>query len=240
MAVCLRCGKSISSTAKFCGYCGYQTKQGKVISQQPKTNSQASNKVTHQEMSKEEIIHELDFLVDYFSVMQKKYDEYDSCNKWFDEKERQIRYRRRHNDDDIFEYLGLLFSGDPTTISMLFFTLSTFLLIAIAFVLGVVDKPYSILIAIGCSYFSSLFCFLGVYIIRKAKRQEREKEREMNNKLKSLVGELLQHYKNYGDCIVNFTDSNPRILSKIRENLVSGRADTLDKATKMARRQVRR
>lgn len=189
-------------------------------------------------MSKDEVVHELCYLVDYFSVMQEKYDEYDRCNKWFDEKERQIRKRRRNKDNDLLDDFELLLSGDLDSLSTLFYTLGIVLIFVIVFILFLVDMPYSILIAIGSSYFSSLFFFLGVYYTRKAKRQKRETEREMNNKIKTLVGELVQYYKKYGDCIVSFNDSNPRILLKIKNNLVSGKATTLEKATEMARRQA--
>lgn len=253
MPVCLRCGGQLSSTDKFCGFCGYPTKRPTRDKQTTSNNQNGKN--APQIRTKEELIAEIDRMLEYFSKAQSLYDEYDRCAKKVRRIENKRRLRteydlknRRYTDDtdifedleDSFETAKLLLSGDSDSIASVFFVLSGLVFIAIVIILLLLRWPYSLMIAIGCSFFCSLFVFIGVYFIIKGNREERTEIqviRQLYDEMKALKAEQLKYYKNYGYCIVDFDDADPRILSRVRKYLMAGKIDTLEQALKKIRRR---
>ena len=237
--VCLRCGKQLGTAAKFCGVCGYPT-QRQTRNQQATTNKQAGRQVARQQtatannatgnyvppqmMTKDQLIAEIDRMMIYFSRVQDIYDEFDRCveirNAELDRKEREMR-RRRHSD-------SLL--DDPDAGSHFFLSLSIVLLIAIPFIMAIGTKPYSILISIGCFLLSSLIGFLLVW----AKMSNKQEKKEFKDQMNSVRAKLTKYHRNYGNCIVTVYNANPRVLRKVREYLVSGKANTLKEALLLA------
>ena len=254
MSVCLRCGGQIKETDKFCGFCGYPIKRP-TQDQQTNSNNQNGKNVPPQIRTKDELIAEINRMLEYFSKVRSLYDEYDRCAKKVrrieDKRGKRIEYNNkneRYTDDtdifedmeDNFEFLKVLLSGDPDSIASVFFVLSIFMFIAIVVILLLLRWPYSLLIAVGCSFFCSLFVFLGVYFIIKGKREERTETQEickLYDEMKSLKAKQIKHYKNYGYCIVDFDDADPRILSRVRKYLMAGKVNTLEEALRKARRR---
>lgn len=237
MSVCLRCGGQIKETDKFCGLCGYPTKR-QTKTQQTTTSKQASNTAPPQLRTMEEFIAEINRMLAYFSKVQSLYDEYESCEKTV--KELKRKRKNRYEDKDFFESLELLSKGEPDEISNWLFSLGTVLTLLMIPIFIFLPWPYSLLIAIGLSYFCALFVFLGVRFTIKANK---EKQAELltisqyGNRMESLDAMLRNYYNSYDYCIVRFDDSNPRILFKAREYLMSGKAKTFEKALRMARRR---
>ena len=237
--VCLRCGKELRTGVKFCGSCGYPT-QRQTRDQQKTTNNQAGrqeprqqtstayntngNAVPPEMMTRDQLIAEIDRMMIYFSRVQDIYDEFDRCveirNAELDKKEREM-IRRRHSD-------SLL--DDPDAGSHFFLSLSIVLLIAIPFIMAIGTKPYSILISIGCILLSSSIGFLFVWSKVKGNQEEKEFKDQMN----SVRAKLTEYHRNYGNCIVTVYNANPRVLRKVREYLVSGKANTLKEALLLA------
>lgn len=237
--VCLRCGKELRTGVKFCGSCGYPT-QRQTRDQQKTTNNQAGrqeprqqtstaynangNAVPPEMMTRDQLIAEIDRMMIYFSRVQDIYDEFDRCveirNAELDRKEREMR-RRRHSD-------SLLDDSDAG--SHFFLSLSIVLLIAIPFIMAIGTKPYSILISIGCFLLSSLIGFLLVW----AKISNKHEEKEFKDQMNSVRAKLTEYHRNYGNCIVTVYNANPRVLRKVREYLVSGKANTLKEALLLA------
>ena len=252
MSVCLRCGGQIKETDKFCGLCGYPTKR-QTRDQQTNSNNQNGKNVPRQIRTKEELIAEIDRMLEYFSKVQPLYDEYDKCAKKVrrieNKRSKRIEYNNKiHTDDtdifedlaDSFESLKLLLSGDFDSIASIFFVLGIFVFIAIILILLLLSWPYSLLIATGCSFFCSLFIFIGVHFIIKGNREEKTEIQvicQLYDEMDSLKNKLMNYYKNYGYCIVGFDDVKPRYLYKIRKNLVSGKADTLEEALRRLHRK---
>lgn len=250
MPVCLRCGGQIKETDKFCGLCGYTTKR-QTRDQQTTSNNQNGKNIPPQIRNKEELIAEIDRMLEYFSKVQPLYDEYDKCAKKVrrieNKRGKRIEYNnKRHTDDtdifedlaDTFEFLEVLLSGDSDSIASVFFVLGIFVFIAIILILLLLSWPYSLLIATGCSFFCSLFIFIGVHFIIKGKREEKTEIQaicQLHDEMDSLRNKLMNYYKNYGYCIVGFDDVKPSILLKIRKNLISGKADTVEDAIKRVR-----
>lgn len=253
MPVCLRCGGQLSSIDKFCGFCGYPTKRPTRDKQTTSNNQNGKN--APQIRTKEELIAEIDRMLEYFSKVQSLYDEYDRCAKKVRRIENKRRLRteydlknRRYTDDtdifedleDSFETAKLLLSGDSDSIASVFFVLSGLVFIAIVIILLLLRWPYSLMIAIGCSLFCSLFVFIGVYFIIKGNREERTEIQvicQLYDEMKALKAEQLKYYKNYGYCIVDFDDADPRILSRVRKYLMAGKINTLEEALKKVRRR---
>ena len=236
MPVCLRCGGQIADKAKFCGWCGYPVKN-QTRTQQTASNNQTVDSAPPQIRTMEELIEEIDHMLSYFSKIQSLYDECDRLEKIRREKLRPIerRHRRRRRDD----------SNDLSDMSFyeiiyfLFFTFSAFLILAILFVFIIVTWPYSLMIAIGCTFFSGLFCFLGVRFVIKEKRRQQEEFQDIcrdDDQIKEILAQIKEYHKGYGYCLVNFVDANPRLLTKTKSYLLSGKAKTLEKAVLMARR----
>ena len=237
--VCLRCGKQLRTDAKFCGGCGYPT-QRPTRNQQTTTNNQAGkqearqqtttannttgNTVPPQTMTREQLIAEIDRMLVYFSKKQDLYDEYDKCvnirNAEQEKIERDI-IRRRHSD-------SLL--DDPDAISNFLLSVSVTALIAIPFILQLVDKPKSIFISIGCFLLSSSIIFLLVWL----SIQSRKEKKKLKNRMNSMLVELKEHHRNYGNCLVSVNNANPRVLRKVRDYLVMGKANTLKEALILA------
>ena len=190
----------------------------------------------------EELIAEINRMLAYFSKKQALYDEYETYKTRLSDRKRAMareRRRYRYHEPDLLEILESLNNGDPDTFAALFFTLSSVVFVVIIVVLIFVQWPYSLLIAIGSSFFCGLFGFLGVRFFIKTMRgarAERLSFYQLKNQVKALQDELMNYYKNYGYCIVRFEDSNPIILYNTRDYLMSGKANTLEKALKMARR----
>ena len=244
MPVCLRCGGQIKETDKYCGICGYPTKRQtrNQQTQQTTSDNQVGNKTPPQIRTMEELIAETNRMLAYFSKMQAVYDEYESYKTRLNDRKKEYakeRRRTRYHEETTLELIESLSRGDSNSIAAFFSTLCLLVFLAIVFILILIQWPYSLLIAIGCSFFCGLFGFLGVRFFIKSMREARVKRLayyQLENQVKSLQDNLMKYYKSYGYCIVRFEDSNPIILCKVREYLMSGKANTLEKALKMARR----
>lgn len=252
MSVCLRCGGQIKETDKFCGLCGYTTKR-QTRDKQTNSNNQNGKNIPPQIRNKEELIAEIDRMLEYFSKVQPLYDEYDKCankvRRIENKRGKRIEYNnKRHTDDtdifedlaDTFEFLEVLLSGDSDSIASVFFVLGIFVFIAIILILLLLSWPYSLLIATGCSFFCSLFIFIGVHFIIKGKREEKTEIQaicQLHYEMDSLRNKLMNYYKNYGYCIVGFDDADPRVLSRVRKYLMSEKINSLEKALGKARRR---
>ena len=237
MPVCLRCGGQIKETDKYCGVCGYPAQKQARTQQTTKCN-QAGNTAPSQLRTTEEFIAEINRMLAYFSKVQSLYDEYESCEKSV--KELKRKRKNRYEDKDFFENLESLSKGDSDVISSCFFTLGAFLTFVMIPTFLYVTWPYSLLIAIGLSYFCALFVFLGVRFTIKANKEKKAEVLaiyQYGNRMESLDAMLRNYYNSYDYCIVRFDDSNPRILFKARDYLMSGKAKTFENALKMARRR---
>ena len=241
MPVCLRCGGQVKETAKYCGFCGYPTKR-QTRDQQTTSNKQAGNTVPPQLRTMEDLIAEINRMLAYFSKMQSTYDEYESYKTRLNDRKKAYakEYRRSlYHEETTSELIESLSRGDSDSIAAVFFMLCILVFLAIVFILILIQWPYSLLIAIGCSFFCGLFGFLGVRFFIKGMRgtrTERAAYYQLENQVKSIQSNLMNYYKSYGYCIVRFEDSNPIILYNVREYLTSGKANTLEEALKMARR----
>ena len=248
--VCLRCGKQLRTDAKFCGGCGYPT-QRPTRNQQTTTNNQAGRQETRQQtttannttgnsvppqtMTREQLIAEIDRMLLYFSVKQDLYDEYDRCadmrNAEADRIERE-RIHRRHNDPDFIDAIS-----DSRVWGLMLILFSSFLFFAIPFIYGFGTPPYSYLISIGCFLLCGLFIFLAVLCFRshnRISREERKEKMEFNDHMNSMLAELKEHHRKYGNCLVSVNNANPRVLRKVRDYLVMGKANTLKEALILA------
>lgn len=249
---CLRCGEELEPNGEYCSYCGYPVKRKTRESsannnsaanqstqskkQQTSSNNQAQYTVTPQIKTREECIADLDRMIAYFSQVQNLYDEYEQCLRT--KRIKAYRVRRVYIEEEDFSELmdDLLVKKDPLTIASFFFTLTVLLQIASVFIFLLLSKPGSILISIGCFLLSGFSCYGGVRFIIKDNIQTQANNARLNYQINSLRTELINYYYNYGYSIVSFDESNPKTLYLIRKNLVSGKADTLDKAIRMAKR----
>ena len=249
---CLRCGEELEPDGEYCSYCGYPVKRktressannssaanqsSQSQKQQTSSNNQSQNTVPPQIRTKEECIAELDSMIAYFSKVQILYDEYDECLRTKRKKAYEAR-RNLNRDEDFFEIIDdLLVKKDPLTIGSFFFTITFLLQFAIVFILLLMSKPGSILISIGCFLISGFTCYGGVRFMIKDNIKTQVESAKLNYQIDSLRADLTYFYNCYGYCIVDLDDTNPKTLYKIRNYLASGKADSLDKAVRMARR----
>ncbi len=52
--------------------------------------------------------------------------------------------------------------------------------------------------------------------------------------MNSVRAKFTEYHRNYGKCMVSVYNANPRVLRKVRENLASGKANTLKEALLLA------
>ena len=254
--VCLRCGKELRTGVKFCSTCGYPT-QRKTRDQQKTTNNQAGrqeprqqtstaynangNAVPPEMMTRDQLIAEIDRMMIYFSQVQNLYDEFEICvaerNAEQDKRDREYR-ERRHDEDDLTGFFDFLFGfpvdiinrdyhalADRSLVWCVFLSIAAVFMAMLYFV-----KEYFIFIAIGCFLLSGFLCYLTVRWYMKAGKGKREARSHMD----SVLAKLKEHHRNYGNCLVSVNNSNPRVLRKVRDYLVIGKANTLKEALILA------
>lgn len=237
--VCIRCGKQFGQNDKFCGECGYPINQ-KTQSYAPNDRQQVNN-TTPRKWTKEETVAELDRMLAYFSSFQDLYDKRDTYSGIYYERlsERETRYNSyRYYDENPQWTLINSYS--------LLFTISFISLIAAALILALnilFRWEYAVLIAIGCFVLSGFCCYFGVVLLIKDNKHKRTSSKELTEyktRIEAVYNELKRLYENYGHSIVELEYTNPVILRKIKENIQSGRADTLLEAQKTAMIDYRR
>ena len=85
---------------------------------------------------------------------------------------------------------------------------------------------------VGLALSMCFFVVSGVPILCE-KSTDKKRKNEENNcyvQMNNLKNELFNHYKAYGDCIINPEYSNPRIVYRIRETIRMGHADSPQEA----------
>lgn len=222
MAVCLRCGKQLGVTARFCGTCGYPVNR-----QQTATTNPTGNLVPPQIMTREQLITEIDRMLIYFSKVQDLYDEYDRYV--------EIQNAEQGDDEDSFLVFLLKFVLAPFTheyadlakgliwLGLVILVFGVFILISEIF-------TYYKLIAIGCFLVSGLLCYIAVILFVENSKNMRQERKHME----SVIANLKEYHENYGYCLVTFENANPKMLHRVRDYLVSGQAYTLDDALRLA------
>lgn len=219
MPFCSSCGAPFNSGEKFCMQCGAPIVENRNIVAQ---NSSIVSAIYQQRSIRIESFNEVAHMIEYFSPMQPKYDEYDQCSETIGE------CSRNH--------------GSTVGIGVFLCVLgSAFLLILLYFagVSGIVNSiredPESFLISMLLSFAILGAClFLGPYFIASSIVKEKNRNKrlmESINRQVVLANELTNHYNNYGNiCLVGAEFSNPRILALISNTLRQGRADTIKDA----------
>lgn len=218
--VCIRCGSRIKTADSFCGSCGYPVKGKK---QEPiKTNTTQTRTAFKNPNVDPKLIAELDRMHEYFSRVQYLYTEYDNCIRIYWRKR-----RRNSNEEDTLN----------SFLAALFLTISIGSLLA-----GILFFSSKTLLSIVLIIFAFLIGPVGVLFVKKYFQESRASDLIVDvykPEQARISIELTKHYRNYGHCIISPAYTNPKMIAKIKDNLCSGRANTLKSAISLLYRDSR-
>lgn len=206
MAFCGNCGAEMQEGMRFCASCG--TRWGEVGTM-PVAASPApvADSIQNTYNLRNQNIGEIRRMINYFGQKQALYDEYESLQEELEKldpdssaEDSLHRFRRKHGAKIVCIFLILSFPS---------FLLKKQVIAALLVVVA------------------------GIVVGVIAKRQEIDREVTIDNgyrRISKIASELSDYYANYGQCMVGYEFSNPRILSQIGAIIEKGRADTIKEA----------
>jgi len=228
---CPNCGNLIGEQEKFCKVCG--TPAGAQNNIQPATVQTA-------EPAASDVIGQIDGAIAYFSQKQAQYDEYDQCVA-------NIRYlndpRNKVKVKAGIPGLPFIISGAvlaPDFIAFLLMCIFAYGWVKAETPGHQVDSQATVTL-FSIAILGTLICIAAIVfgIIMSIKRKKRIKEarasmcKQNADRINVLVNELSAHYNQYGSCVVSSLYSNPKVLLKIREIIISGHASTVNHAVNL-------
>jgi ribosomal protein L37E len=240
IVVCIRCGKKRKLSDNLCWNCGCKN--------QEQLGLAGSNTASQQMWTKEQYIAELDRLIAYFSKVQSWYDAHDSYIKRRNEMEKElgdysrIRRPRHREDEDLLESLS---NGTLKDVALFLWIFSaSSIQVILLFFIGYSTKNLfaSLLISIGCLGLCVILICVGVLLWKKRSEEEaklREELKQVNSTISYIYKTLWDYYKKYGICLLGFEDTNPRKIKMIIDYMKSGKANTVEKAKRMANKALR-
>lgn len=233
MAFCSMCGAELGSGVRFCSKCGAAVNgvPNNMAVAVVGSGSQVSS-LAQAEKTRSETLAEMNKMIMYFGVKQNQYDEYDECVRNLNYLSRPGVSVRYNNGKLAGQLIGI---GIITICFGGFLGLLTFSFGKVGLVLGLIILASAIT---G-----------GVILIVKgnenrsfnAIQMQREKERLIgyySNRFSELAQELLTYYKNYGYCATGPSYTNPKILSRLRDLIVSGRAETIKESINLMHQEA--
>ena len=218
MPFCPSCGAPFNSGEKFCMQCGKAIDENrKIVPQKP---SKVSNVYESGMRSRVEAANEVARMIDYFSPLQAKYDEYDYCSEKIDKCTCPLRVA------PVVWGVILTFMGGYVVGTLLY---DKFFGTGQMFDQMMSSAEYIPLIII-CCILLAVGLFLIIFRIAKVIFRKQSYKKYASRQIE-LATELREHYRNYGKmCIVGEEYTNPRILELIGNVLRQGRADTVKEA----------
>lgn len=227
MPYCYSCGKEMNDGERFCSNCGASIAgQMMVPASQPYAQpyAQPMNAMQMQENNRKDALAEMTKLIDHFGQKQAQYDEYDIC----------------------IENLNIL-SNPRAPLRGNFGISGTPFIIIGAIVMGLGIELVA-LTSLGGSVGATgaLFVLLGsgslaAGIVLKVMRNKKIKAYRENmllqcqNRYNELSNELSNHYRAYGYCPMSPELTNPKTLSKLRDIIWQGRADSIKESINILR-----
>lgn len=219
MSYCGHCGEKLKEGLRFCTRCGNQIEIEEAKMDSRDGASSCRNATDISKIRNDSIV-EIDRMIEFFSVKSSKYDEYELLME---------RINQATSKCDKVSQSGSRKGGFRT---YMFLALTAFWLVFLydtnsGFTRTEHIVTIGILVLLVLGFVSGVLNMLGISLISiKAKKEIRKNI----NKLCELEGELEEHYRAYGTCIVGYEYTNPYILQSIRKVLCSGRADSIKEA----------
>ena len=222
MSYCPNCGAQVADGYKFCMSCG------KPVLTQPMAPAPVYapvSTINQQERVRTDTLSELNRMINYFSVKQQQYDEYDTCS---DNIDYYSNPRARLNVNTGIAGKPFIIAGAIVTGIFMFFAY-------IALIFAQMTENYGTMVVMY------LISFLGIGslvfgIIRNVKNNRIRNNYRLNQlrqnetRFAQLADELSAYYASYGYCPTGPSYTNPKILNKLRELVYIGRADTVKEA----------
>lgn len=239
VVVCIRCGIKRKLSDKLCWNCGCKN--------QDQLGMAGSNTAFQEIWTKEKYIAELDRMIAYFSKMKSWYDAHNSYIKKMNEIKKELgddshtRRRRHREDDDLFDLISNSTLKDAAAFLWVLSGSLSFTVLILFIGFSSVNLIASLLIAIGGLGICGLLICFGVLLWKKRAEEEaklREELKQVNSQITYIYRTLWVYYKKYGPCILGFDDTNPRKIEMIRDYMISGKANTVEKARKMANKKL--
>ena len=211
MAFCGNCGAEMQEGMRFCASCG--TRWGEVASV-PMATTPAPMVDSFQNTFniRNQNISEIRRMINYFGQKQALYDEYESLQEQLE----RLDPSTTSNSGCLTWYSGYMKNIFPVLLIVLL----------IFGALGLFAQKDSALIGV-------VFLIIGVLLLVRFFKKRSEKKETINQsyrRINDIASELSKHYKAYGQCMVGYEYSNPRILSQIGAIIEKGRADTIKEA----------
>lgn len=229
MSYCVKCGSLMRDDDKFCVSCGTPLATAAPVS--PVINQTMApvyapvSSLNQQERVRTDTLSELNRMINYFSLKQQQYDEYDKCSENIDIFSNP---RARINVKTGLDGKPFIIAGAICAGVFMSFTY-------IALMLAGYTKNYGVPLLLF--FITSLGIGSLVFgIIRNTKNNRIRNNYRLNmlsqneTRFAELANELSIYYQNYGYCPTGPSYTNPKILQKLRELVYLGRADTVKEA----------
>lgn len=223
---CPYCRSVLADDASFCSNCGKGVKTNQTLPDAAVINQQAQQYQAQKDAVRNSELASLNRLIEHFSKKQAAYDLYDETCKQLP------RYARGTKS------APMVFGSILTSFGLFCVAFMSFALFSPSSELYI-GKPFSfkdlpsllqssddaIALFGGALFFLAGSILILVWIFNKIKNTKRKNFYQAQ--YASLSRELNNHYLDYSNCPVGAEYTNPRILTRLRQLMLSGRADTL-------------
>ena len=256
MAFCMKCGFPIEDGNKFCYRCGTPvawTGSDTSVNAAPAPAPAPAPTVlptpapvaapvqaplaTAPQPVNSGAVAELDRMIGYFSQKQKEYDEYDNCIEEL--KAKRVQRATMPNG------VGFIVSGSVCMgISIIIAIFSIYLYNITQYYTYIVtwgtstrgDSNVAWWIVLAFISLGAGIALLSVGVSRHRARNRMALQSTVQTgnqtafRLSQLIRDLNSHYMNFGYCATGSYYTNPKILTLLREKIVSGRAYSIEEA----------